>query len=201
MTPHGWIRKTVSAICETVSVGIVVKPAQYYTDRQNGIKAFRSANIKAGKIKDANWVYISAEGHEKNHKSRLQTGDVLVVRSGAPGTSCVVTENYNNTNCIDIVFARPNKELVCPDYLSSFTNSDFGKREVARTEGGLALKHFNVSAYKVVEILLPPLEEQNAIIRIFSTWDDAIEKTEQLIAAKEEIKKCLMQRILTEKVA
>jgi type I restriction enzyme S subunit len=104
-----WLELTVEEACEKVSVGIVVKPAQYYTSPANGVRCFRSLNIGEGTINNRDWVYITPEGDEKNKKSRLRTGDVLVVRSGAPGVSCVVTSEYDGCNCIDIIFARPNK--------------------------------------------------------------------------------------------
>ncbi len=47
--------------------------------------------------------------------------------------------------------------------------------------------------------LFPPLPEQQKIARILSTWDKAIEKTEQLIAQKQLLKKGLMQQLLTGK--
>ena len=53
------------------------------------------------------------------------------------------------------------------------------------TQGGLALKHFNVGAYKQLELLLPEIAEQKKIVELFAAWDAAIQKTEQLIAAKE----------------
>ncbi|MCB4758782.1 MAG: restriction endonuclease subunit S [Sulfurovum sp.] len=43
-------------------------------------------------------------------------------------------------------------------------------------------------------IPLPPLKEQQKIAQILSTWDDAISKQEELIVAKERLKKGLMQR-------
>lgn len=49
-------------------------------------------------------------------------------------------------------------------------------------------------------ITLPPLPEQQKIARILSTWDKAIEKTEQLIAQKQQLKKGLMQQLLIGKV-
>jgi type I restriction enzyme S subunit len=47
---------------------------------------------------------------------------------------------------------------------------------------------------------LPPLAEQRKIAEILSTWDEAIAKTEALIAALEQRKKGLMQRLLTGQV-
>lgn len=181
----GWHTKTVDEICKRVSVGIVIQPSQYYVNDGNGVKAFRSANIAENRIVDANWVHLSPEGHEQNKKSQLKAGDVLVVRSGAPGTACVVTKEFDGTNCIDVVFARPDNEHVIPEYLCAFTNSSIGKQHVLGNQGGLALKHFNVGAYKEMEVLLPPLPEQRKIAEILRTWDEAIEKLEVLRAAKE----------------
>jgi type I restriction enzyme, S subunit len=176
---------TVASACKKVSVGIVIQPAQYYTKEDFGIRAFRSTNVGEGRVNNRDWVYISKDGHKKNIKSELKIGDVLVIRSGAPGTSCVVFEEYAGSNCIDLVFARPKKDIILPEYLCLFTNSDIGKKQIKATQGGLALKHFNVGAYKKLMINVPDLSDQFAITNLLCTWDQIIEKTERLIEAKE----------------
>ncbi|MCA3456860.1 MAG: restriction endonuclease subunit S [Rhodobacter sp.] len=191
---EGWKHKSVEEICERVSVGIVIKPSQYYVEEGQGVRAFRSANIAENRVVDDNWVYLSPEGHAANAKSCLRTGDVLVVRSGAPGTACVVTPEFEGTNCIDVVFARPNSKIVLPEYLAEYTNSAVGKQHVLGSKGGLALQHFNVGAYKEMIVLLPPLPEQRKIAEILRTWDEAIEKLEALRAANEDRYKALARR-------
>jgi type I restriction enzyme, S subunit len=57
----------------------------------------------------------------------------------------------------------------------------------------------NQTALSNVEIPIPPLEEQRKIADILSTWDEAIEKLEKLIAAKQKRKRALMQGLLTGK--
>lgn len=47
---------------------------------------------------------------------------------------------------------------------------------------------------------LPPLSEQKKIADILTTWDNAIDKTESLINAKTNLKRGLMQKLLTGKV-
>ena len=147
-----------------VSVGVVIKPAQYYTDAEHGIKAFRSLNIGEMHIKDSDWVYFSKEGNEKNSKSVLQENDLLIVRSGAPGTACVVTKEYEGCNAIDIIIARPDTTKVNPYYLCSFTNMPHGKRQIDEGTGGAAQQHFNVGKYNKLKLMLPPLEEQNRFV-------------------------------------
>ncbi len=139
-----------------VQVGVVIKPSQYYTDERNGIRAFRSLNVGAGFIKDDDWVYFTEEGHRKNSKSILKENDLLIVRSGAPGTSCVVTGEYAGYNAIDIIIAHPDCEKVNPYYLCTFTNMPHGKKQIDEGTGGAAQQHFNVGKYNKLQLMLPP---------------------------------------------
>ena len=199
MLPKGWSIEKADDLCSRISVGIVVKPASYYVEEGVGVKTFRSANVREGYINDTDWVHISDEGHRVNQKSELKTNDVLIVRTGYPGTACLVTPEYEGSNCIDVIFARAEPDRILPAYLCKFTNSEYGKKQVLDGQGGLAQKHFNVGAYKKLKIPLPPLPEQRRIAEILSTWDRAIETVEALIANARAQKKALMQSLLTGK--
>lgn len=135
-----------------VQVGVVIKPSQYYTDESEGVRAFRSLNIGAGFIKDIDWVYFTKEGHLKNSKSILKENDLLIVRSGAPGTACVVTEEYAGCNAVDIIIAHPDCEKVNPYYLCTFTNMPHGKKQIDEGIGGAAQQHFNVGKYNKLQL-------------------------------------------------
>lgn len=151
-----------------VQVGVVIKPSQYYTDESNGIKAFRSLNVGAGFINDSDWVYFTAEGHQKNSKSILRENDLLIVRSGAPGTACVVTEDYVGCNAIDIIIAHPDCEKVNPYYLCTFTNMPHGKKQIVEGTGGAAQQHFNVGKYNKLQLMLPPKELQDKFVEFIN---------------------------------
>ena len=139
-----------------VQVGVVIKPSQYYTDKSEGVRTFRSLNIGAGFIKDNDWVYFTKEGHQKNSKSILKKDDLLIVRSGAPGTACVVTEEYAGCNAVDIIIAHPDCKKVNPYYLCTITNMPHGKKQIDEGIGGAAQQHFNVGKYNKLQLMLPP---------------------------------------------
>ena len=147
-----------------VQVGVVIKPSQYYTDESEGVRAFRSLNIGAGFIKDIDWVYFTKEGHLKNSKSTLKENDLLIVRSGAPGTACVVTEEYAGCNAVDIIIAHPDCEKVNPYYLCTFTNMPHGKKQIDEGIGGAAQQHFNVGKYNKLQLMLPPKTLQDEFV-------------------------------------
>ncbi|MBQ3407127.1 MAG: restriction endonuclease subunit S, partial [Lachnospiraceae bacterium] len=168
--PYQWPVVNVEDVA-SVSVGVVIKPTQYYTDAEHGVKAFRSLNIGAGTIKDSDWVYFSHEGNDKNSKSQLRENDLLIVRSGAPGTACVVPKIYEGCNAIDIIIARPETDKVNPHFLCTFTNLPHGKRQIDEGTGGAAQQHFNVGKYNKLQLMLPPLEQQNEFVSFLAQID------------------------------
>jgi type I restriction enzyme S subunit len=64
---------------------------------------------------------------------------------------------------------------------------------------GSTIKNLGIGSIKNTKIPLPPLPEQEKIAATLSSWDNAIGKQEQLIAAKQHYKKGLMQLLLTGK--
>jgi len=67
----------------------------------------------------------------------------------------------------------------------------------ARMDG---LLNINKKYFFELPIIKPPLKEQQKIAQILTTWDDAISKQEALIEAKEQLKKGLMQKLLSGEV-
>jgi len=168
--PMNWPVVDVEDVAD-VQVGVVIKPAQYYTDAENGVKTFRSLNIGSMYIKDTDWVYFTEEGNQKNQKSILKENDLLIVRSGAPGAACVVTSEYSGCNAVDIIIAHPNLAKVNPYYLAQYTNLPHGKRQIDEGTGGAAQQHFNVGKYNKLQLMLPPLEKQNEFEQFLKQLD------------------------------
>ena len=155
-----------------VFVGVVIKPKQYYTDdHANGIKAFRSLNVGEMQVRDDDWVYFSKEGNKKAKKTQLHAGDVLVVRSGYPGTSCVVPLLYEGCNAVDLIIARSNSNNVLPEYIAAFNNGSHMKSLINQMSVGSAQKHFNIGFYRNVEIPLPPLSAQKEYVSFLRQVD------------------------------
>lgn len=186
-----WPYCTIGDVAD-VCVGVVIKPTQYYADK--GIPVFRSLNIGEMYVKDSDWVYFTKEGHQKNQKSVVHKNDVLVVRSGAPGTACVATEKYDGYNAVDIIIAHPDNSKVNSIFLAAFTNMPHGMNQIRKRIGGAAQQHFNVGGYKAMRLIMPSIELQNQFADFVAQTDKSKLAIQKSLEKLEILKKALMQK-------
>lgn len=200
LVPESWEVTTCESVCTTISVGIVVRPASHYVS-DGGVPAFRSLNVREDRLNLNQLVRISAEANDGIlSKSKLQAGDVLIVRTGYPGTSCVVPPEMAGSNCIDIVFARPIFGKIRSKYLSRFLNSDAAKSQVLSAKTGLAQQHLNTNAVKAMQLPLPNLDEQDEICSILESIDTCIFCHENKAAALTELYTTLLSKLMSAEI-
>ena len=171
--PESVIDNAINTVADVadVQVGLVIKPTRFYSADGTGTPAFRSLNIGEMYIRDSEWVYFTDKGMVENQRTIAHTGDVLVVRSGYPGTSCVVTSEYDGRNVVDLIIAHPNVSKILPEFLGAFTNYPHGKIQIENSQRGVAQKHFNVSLYNKMKIVIPPMELQKQFVQLLHQSD------------------------------
>ena len=159
---ESWQQTTFQKICREITVGFVGRMANRY--EESGVPFLRSQNVRAFRYSDKNLLYISPAFHQEIYKSRLEPGDLAIVRSGAPGTTCVIPKSLGAANCSDLVIARPSPHLL-PEFGCIFMNSEVARKNVSDNQVGVAQQHFNVGSMKKMPIHLPPVDEQTEIVR------------------------------------
>ncbi len=195
--PKEWEVKQCSEVCEKITVGIVIRPTQYYVSE--GIPTFRSANVRESGLDTSDLVFISNQANTLLDKSQLREGDIISVRTGYPGTSAVVPAEFSGTNCVDLLISRPSSRIRS-DFLVNWINSSFGKDQVLRRQGGLAQQHFNVGEMRNLLVGLPKMEEQKAIVSRLNTISARINSEQILVAKLRHQKHGLMHDLLTGRV-
>jgi len=189
----GWETGTSSIYADMVTVGVVVKPASYYVE--HGVIALRSLNIKPNRIDLNDLVYFSQVASDGPlSKSRLKSGDVVIVRTGKTGTAAVVPNHLEGVNCIDLIIIRPKQNTVNPQYLSFLINSDRGVALIASREVGGIQKHFNIGALNKIPFLLPPIELQNQFAAIVEKVESIKSRYQQSLAELETLYGALSQK-------
>lgn len=191
--PEEWDVEPCRRVSKVITVGIVVRPTQYY--QKHGVPALRSANVRENRIDKSDLIFISEKANAQQAKSQVRASDVVTVRTGYPGTSAVVPPDMAGSNCIDILITRPTDRLDST-FLSAWINSPRGKDQVLRSQNGLAQQHFNVGELRELLVALPPLREQHAIAKALGDVDALLGALEKLITKKRDLKQAAMQQLL-----
>jgi type I restriction enzyme S subunit len=193
--PEEWEVYEYGELLQDSSVGIVVKPSQYYDD-SGTVPILRSKDISRDGVENGEFEYMTEGSNEENSNSKLSEGDVITVRSGDPGLSCVVSSEHDGANCADLLISTPGTNLV-PGYAAMWINSYAGRRQIDRFQAGLAQKHFNLGALRKLRIALPTVDEQKRIVETESRIAARIAKERQVWNRLMDLKKGLMQDLLT----
>ena len=132
----------------------------------------------------------------------LKQGDVLFTKdSETPdeiGIPAYVTETMPGVLCgYHLGLARPLAELVDGPYLAGVFGSPIMSRQFARIANGVTRFGLTLGATNSLRVLLPPLPEQRAIANILDSIDQAIEATDALVSATEQLRDSLLHNLLT----
>ena len=150
-------------------------------DGEDGIKVIKTNNMTYDGAIDYSDICERMIDEKDAEKNFLQSGDLLVEKSGGTKTHSVGYVNYfdgpeKTYLCNNFILAfRPNKELVNPKYL-------FYQLKHLYETGGLSdcynkttgIQNLKVSMYFDKEILVPSIEEQNVIVDVLDAIFDSI---------------------------
>ncbi|MEP6485837.1 restriction endonuclease subunit S [Microcoleus vaginatus GB2-A3] len=199
--PEHWKITRLKFISPQITVGIVVTPAKYYVD--TGVPCLRSLNVKQGKLMYADIVFISSESNELHRKSMIFEGDLVVVRTGQPGATAVVDKRFHGANCIDLIIVRQSPYFNS-HYLSYLANSDFAQTQFELGSGGAIQQHFNVGTAANLQVLAPPIVEQQEIVSFLdkklSQMNNLINKVQKSINLLQQQRSALITAAVTGKI-
>ncbi len=166
-----WREVLLEDVASEITVGYVGPMASEYINE--GIPFLRSQNVDFLWINKKDIKFITPEFHKKLQKSALSPGDVVIVRTGKPGTCAIIPDSLPIANCSDLVIVRCSDELD-PRFLVYYVNSA-ATHHVASHLVGAVQQHFNVASARKMQLKLPEIAEQRAIAHILGTLDDKIE--------------------------
>ena len=198
--PEGWSVKRLGECVEGTQLG-----GNYENSESNkGLPLIKMGNLSRGKIVLDKIEYIP-ENTIHNEKDILHYGDLLFNTRNTLELVGKVSIWKNelptalfNSNILRFTF-NPNI-IKNSFFMNYYFNSEKGLKLLrARAIGTTSVAAIYWRDCINMKILLPPLPEQEKIAGILGTWDEAIEKLSSLIKQKKNLKKGLMQRLLTGK--
>ena len=188
-----WEQRKFKELCDMVTVGIANSATHAYSD--SGVVMFRNQNIKPNFLDDTDIIHINSEFEVKYKNKRLKKNDLLVARTGYPGTACVVPEKYENSQTFTTLIARPN-ENVDPYFLCQYLNSDIGIKYFESTQIGGGQKNSGAGILNEMPVTLPStIEEEKQIADYFIQLDHLITLHHRKCEEMKILKKYMLQKM------
>lgn len=177
----------ISSVAD-LTVGFVGTMATHY--ESTGVPFLRSLNIKPFTINRDDIKFISESFNHEIKKSILHSNDVVIVRTGVPGTCCVIPQEYDGCNCSDLVIIRPYTDKVDPTYLAAYINF-WGRKQISNNKVGAVQQHFNVHSAEEMLVPLPSIEIQRETASLIKALNSKIETNNSIATELEGIAKDL----------
>ncbi len=200
--PSHWQTKRLRHISDFIVVGVVVNPSSYVTDE--GVFFLLGGDVREMRIDTTNCKRCSAESSNGPLvKSRLDAGDLVVVRVGYPGVAAVVPPDLAGSNVASMMLVRKHQRY-CSQWLAYAFNSQVGRDQVEIVQYGAAQKQFNISHAVDFAFPFPPLPEQTAIAAYLDAetakLDALVGKVEAAVERLQEYRTALITAAVTGKI-
>ena len=193
-----WEQCKLSDVSEKVCVGFVGTCEKYYTD-ESGIPMYRTGNLKGLTLNHDDMKYVTREFHEKNQKSQLRKGDILIARHGDSGKA-VNYELSEEANCLNIVIIRPDIKQCSYKFLADCINSPAISNHIKSLSAGSTQAVVNTSEIEKLDVIIPrTIDEQKRIADFLGNLDTLITFHQRKLDQIKEYKKGMLQKMFPKK--
>lgn len=173
-----------------------------FTDNADEPYLITGMNFKDGAIRWEEVYHVSEERYEVAKEIQLKESDVLMTKDGTIGKLLFVESipyPYRATLNSHLLLFRPLNKAYDPKYLYYHLSSPNFRRHIELTKSGTTFFGISQTSVGEYQIILPPISEQTAIATALSDADAIIQKLEQLLTKKRNIKTGAVQELLRPK--
>ncbi|MCB0738670.1 MAG: restriction endonuclease subunit S [Bacteroidetes bacterium] len=188
-----WESKTMKEISLKIVVGYV-GPVTKHIVHSGGIKFLSTTHIGENELLEHDIREISTDFNDRNKKSQVIPGDIIIARHGDSGKACIIPEWINLAQVSNAVILRPNLNIVLPKFICYRLNAE--RQQMQKMKVGGVFQVVNTKSMESFKILVPPIEEQNKILTIIESRLSVTDKMEESISESLLQAEALRQSIL-----
>ncbi len=159
-----WGTKRLGNVVSRLTNGYVGPTRNIYVGE--GVPYLLARHVRDNQLVFDDRTFVSVGFNQRNRKSILRSGDVLLVQSGHIGHAAVVTKEHEGNNCHAMIVISPIEGIVTGSFLSMYFNSPAVRRKFDEIRSGSTVPHLTCGAVKEMQIPLPPLAEQRRIVGV-----------------------------------
>jgi type I restriction enzyme S subunit len=177
-----WKKVKLGDISETITKGTT--PTTIGFDfKKEGVNFIKIESISdTGQFLPEMFKHISVDCNEKLFRSKLLKNDILFSIAGALGRVALVTEDILPANINQaLAIIRIPDNVINYQYLFFALKSEEVLKQFEKQKRGNSQQNLSLDDIKNIKIFLPPLEEQDRIVKIIESKLSAVEKVKKII--------------------
>lgn len=196
--PKEWVWVKLRNICSKTGSGSTPKGgSSVYLGE--GIKFIRSQNVYNEGLIKSGIVYISESTHNKMAGTQVEAEDLLLnITGGSIGRCCIVDKDFDTANINQHVAIIRSIILESGYYLHKVICSTYFQKEIINVQTGAGREGLPKNKMDNMLIPLPPLSEQQAIVKKVEQLMNFCSELEKEIEKSELHADLLMQSVLKE---
>lgn len=192
--PKGWDKYKLSDYIEFLTSGSRGWSC-YFSDE--GEMFLTIKNVKNNHIQIDNMQYVIVPNTKEAARTKVKEGDLLISITADLGRTGVVSKEIEEFGAYinqHLSLVRLDKKRLNPLYTSYFLESDGGKIQFTSKNQIGVKSGLNFDAIRSIEILVPPIEEQNKFVEFVGEIDKLKIKMEASLTELEDNFNSLMQK-------
>jgi type I restriction enzyme S subunit len=164
-----------------------------------GVLFIRSQNVGDGFMLWQDRAFLPVLWNEKEKRSILRAGDVLINLVGASIGRCTVGgREIEGANCNQAVcFVRLDQNKILPEFLSGFLLTAKGQQQIHGNKKDIARANLSLQDVRQTVIPKPPIEEQREIVAVLSALDRKIDLHRKKRAVLDKLFRALLHKLMT----
>lgn len=193
-----WKHYKMDELIEEISMGPFGSDVkkEFYVD--NGVPILNGSNLQGFKIQEDSFGYLTKEKADSLKKCNAHRGDIIVTHRGTLGQIVYVPvdSKYDRYVISQSQFRfRCKADLVDVQYLVYYFHTREGQYKILAnaSQVGVPALARATSTFRLIDIKLPPLDDQRRIASILSSLDRKIELNNKINADLEEMAQAIFK--------
>ena len=166
---------------------------------EGGVPVIKVRNYSGRELRPNEVIHISHEIDAQYQRSRVRAGDILLAIRGSTGDIAIVPSSLDGANITQDTARIRLADGVDRDYVYYALKAPEAQEYIRLHTIGQAVKGINIRDVRQLPIYWPSAPERRQVAAKLRLWTQAITLTERLIAAKQQLRRGLMQQLLTGK--
>ena len=195
--PQDWNLEKLNFLANKITDGAHFTP----TYVSEGIPFLRVTDLKSKDILNSDIKFIPESEHiELIKRCKPEYGDILYSKNGTIGLTRLVDWEWEFSIFVSLCLIKPKIEIIDKNYLKYYLESNMVLNQIRIRSKQGTVTNLHLEEIRDFFVTIPPLAEQKQIAEILSTVDKKLENLKEKKLFFEELKKGLMQKLLTGKV-